>query len=154
MGSDVKILVTDDDLSILQLYRTIFQLPDEQDEFNDTLNDVLSLIGEDTEEKADPLFPVVLHSQGLDAVREARSAMGAGEPFTHALLDMRMPPGIDGLETAAHLRKIDPQINISFVTAYTDYEDEEIRAVLPDGYRMIQKPFTDQQILTLFEESR
>ncbi len=152
MSRALKILVADDDLAILGLYRTIFGLPDEEDEVNDTLNDVLSLLGEDEEEEGEPEYNVVLNSQGLDAVREARAAMEQGEPFSHALLDMRMPPGIDGLETARHLRKVDPDIQVIFVTAYTDYEGEQISEVLPDGYRMLQKPFTDQQVLSLFEK--
>lgn len=151
MSSPVKILIADDDLSILSLYRTIFRLPDD-DEINDTLNDVLVLLGESSDEPEPPRFPVELFSQGLDAVRAARSAVEQGAPFTHALLDMRMPPGIDGLETAKHLRENDPTIDITFITAYTDYEDEEISAVVPGGYRMLQKPSTEQKILSIFEK--
>ncbi len=150
MSAPIKVLVADDDLSILDLYRTIFKLPDE-DEISDTLNDVLALLGEGEDEVPEPEYPVELFSQGLDAVRAARVALEQGEPFTHALLDMRMPPGIDGLDTARHLRSNDPAIQITFITAYTDYEDHQIREVVPDGYRLIQKPFSDQQILSLFE---
>ncbi len=151
MSRPIRIVVADDDLAILDLYRTVFGLPNDQDEIHDTLNDILTLLGGDREKQSEPKFPVVLHSQGLDAVREARAATERGEPFSHALLDMRMPPGIDGLEVARYLRENDPEIEIIFVSAYTDYEDEQIRKVLPEGYRMIRKPFTDQQILQLFE---
>ncbi len=148
----IKILIADDDPSILDLYRTIFGLPDEADEINDTLNDVLSLLGVSADEAMEPRYPVELYAQGLDAVHAARTALEQGTPFTHALLDMRMPPGIDGLETAKHLRSNDPAIDITFITAYTDYEDSQIQEMVPDGYRMLQKPFTDQQILALFEQ--
>lgn len=151
MSRALKILVVDDDLSILDLYRTLFGLPDENSDVNDTLNSVLSLLGEEMEVDA-PAYNVVLLSQGLEAVHAARQALKEGEPFSHALLDMRMPPGIDGLETAKHLLKDDPALDITFVTAYTDYEDEQIREVLPNGYRMMQKPFSDKQILSLFDQ--
>lgn len=146
----LKILVADDDLAILDLYRTIFGLPDEESELNDTLNDVLSLLGEEAEETSSE-YDVTLVSQGLEAVHAVREAMEKEEPFSHALLDMRMPPGIDGLETAKHLKQSDPEINITFVTAYTDYTDEQIAEVLPEGVRMLQKPFETAQIMALFE---
>lgn len=152
MTAPIKILIADDDLSILDLYRTIFKLPEDDDEISGTLNDVLSLLGEQSDKPAAPIYPVELFSQGLDAVFAARKASEQGEPFTHALLDMRMPPGIDGLETAKHLRDNDSTIDITFITAYTDYEDEQILEVVPGGYRMLQKPSTPEQILALFEE--
>ena len=150
MSRTLKILVVDDDLSIIELYRTLFGMPDEDSEVNDTLNSVLSLLGEE-EEHQESAYDVTLLSQGLDAVRAAREALDAGEPFSHALIDMRMPPGIDGLETAKYLLKDTPDLDETFITAYTDYEDEQIQAVLPNGYRMLQKPFTDQQVLGLFD---
>ncbi len=115
------------------------------------MSDILSLVGREGETEGEPPYRIEFCSQGLDVVRVAESAIESGGPFTHALLDMRMPPGIDGLETARRLREKDPRINIIFVSAYTEYENEQIRETLPDGYRMIRKPFTDQQILALFE---
>ena len=41
-------------------------------------------------------------------------------------LDMRMPPGWDGLETAQRIRSIDKEIQIVIMTAYADYEQQEI----------------------------
>lgn len=152
MSPPVKILIADDDLSILDLYRTIFRLPEDDDEISGTLNDVLMLLGEQNEKPAAHIYQVELFSQGLDAVLAARKASEQGAPFTHALLDMRMPPGIDGLESAKHLLENDPAIDITFITAYTDYEDEQIHEVVPGGYRMLQKPSTQEQILALFEQ--
>ncbi|MBT3197178.1 MAG: response regulator [Gammaproteobacteria bacterium] len=147
-----KILVVDDDYSILELYRLIFGLPDDESDLSDSLMEVFELMEEDDNEgeATEPQYDVNLLSQGLDAVREVRRASEAGTPYSHALIDMRMPPGIDGLETAKHLREIDPTINITFVTAYADYEEEQLGESLPEGYRMIRKPFSQDEILALF----
>jgi len=43
--------------------------------------------------------------QGLAGIELAQVAFNAGEPFAIAFIDMRMPPGIDGLETAKRLTR-------------------------------------------------
>ena len=44
-----------------------------------------------------------------------------GRPFALAFIDMRMPPGWDGLETIEHLWTVDPDVQVVICTAYSDY---------------------------------
>ena len=71
------------------------------------------LFGEITEEQDDqPDHSVSFTDQGLTGIEPTQAAFNAGEPFAIAFIDMRMPLGIDGLETAKRLRAIDKKIQI------------------------------------------
>ena len=98
-----------------------------------------------------PPYQLDCFLQGEEAIVAVKKSLLEQRPYAVALVDMRMSPGIDGLETAKYLLKDTPDLDVTFITAYTDYEDEQIQAVLPNGYRMLQKPFTDQQVLGLFD---
>jgi signal transduction histidine kinase len=87
-------------------------------------------------------------SQGQDAIEAVRKSLDQGKPFGVVFLDMRMPPGIDGKETALAIRKLDPFVNIVIVTGYSDVDVGDIAAeVLPaDKLFFIAKPFQVAEI--------
>ena len=62
--------------------------------------------------------------QGLDMVRQA---VAAGHRYALAFVDMRMPPGWDGITTITQLWKADPELQIVICTAYSDYSWQEIQ---------------------------
>jgi len=63
-----------------------------------------------------------------------------------AFIDMRMPPGISGLETAKELRKLDQRIYIVVVSAYSDTSIKEIKRILNYGVLYIDKPFNVDEL--------
>ncbi len=150
-----KILVADDDYSVLDRYRMILKGGDSEDEGAgaDALDDFLEVLGEALEEESlVSSWDVTLVEQGLEAVHAAQLAHQQGEPFSHAFLDMRMPPGMDGLQTAVKLREMDPDIRIIFVSAYFDYTPEDIENSLGEDWLFLQKPFKEEDILKLLEQ--
>jgi CheY-like chemotaxis protein len=99
-----RILAVDDDEVILQAYRRLFSATSGE---NQQLSRLLDLSGEAAPETSSverPPFAIDYFSQGLDAVAAVEQAVAEGAPYTVALIDMRMPPGIDGLETAQRIR--------------------------------------------------
>ncbi len=64
-----------------------------------------------------------------------------------AFIDVRMPPGIDGLETARKIRTLDDRIYVIIVTAYSDRSVEEIQAVLEHDVLLARKPLSRDEIL-------
>ena len=94
---------------------------------------------------------VSYHRQGEQAVAAVEAACAEGRPFALAFLDMRMPPGIDGLETARRIRTIDPDINILIVTGYSDHRPGEIARVVgsPDKLFYFMKPFEPSELQQL-----
>ncbi len=96
-------------------------------------------------------FSVECVLQGEDAVATATAARAAGQPFALAFIDVRMPPGIDGVETAFRLREVDPDLQIVLCTAYSDYSLGDIAAKFPesDGLLVLKKPFDPVEVQQL-----
>ncbi|WP_409299929.1 diguanylate cyclase domain-containing protein [Pseudomonas sp. KCJK8993] len=81
--------------------------------------------------------------QGQEALVKLEAALAAGRPYAMAFIDMRMPPGWDGLETIARLWQADPKLQVALCTAYSDYSWEDIdqRLALGDRLLILKKPF-------------
>jgi diguanylate cyclase len=108
-----------------------------------------ALFGERQSVVSRPLFDVDSALQGRDGVELARRALAEGRPYSVAFVDMRMPPGWDGLETIENLWKVDPEIQVVVCSAYTDYDWLELLARLgrSDKLIVIKKPFEPIEIL-------
>jgi CheY-like chemotaxis protein len=80
---------------------------------------------------------------GEEAIDIVQRAHNLGRPFGMAFVDVRMPPGMDGVHTIAQIRRIDPRMQFVVCTAYSDYTPESARAKvgLSDGLLFISKPF-------------
>ena len=68
-----------------------------------------------------------------------------------AFVDVRMPPGWDGVETIARIWEVDPELQIVVCTAYSDYSWEEMRAKVgqPDSLLVLKKPFDNIEVQQL-----
>jgi two-component system, NtrC family, sensor kinase len=94
-----------------------------------------------------------LHSalQGAIGVEQVRDAMAAGRRFALAFVDIRMPPGWDGVETIERLWQVDPDLQIAICSAYSDYSGNDIRVRLGDndGLLILKKPFDTTEVVQL-----
>ncbi|MBL7215255.1 MAG: hybrid sensor histidine kinase/response regulator [Phycisphaerae bacterium] len=86
--------------------------------------------------------------QGDEAIEAVQQALDNEQPFAVAFLDVRMPPGPDGVWTAEHIRKIDPNVQIVMMTGYSDFDISEIARRVPpeDKLLYVQKPLHSQEI--------
>ncbi|MEX2218977.1 MAG: EAL domain-containing protein [Phycisphaerales bacterium] len=89
--------------------------------------------------------------QGQEALASVREARTAGRPFALAFVDMRMPPGWDGLETIERLWEVDQDLQVVICTAYTERSREEISARTGRTHRLVilKKPFETVEIAQL-----
>ena len=71
-------------------------------------------------------YEIVSAYQGREGVALAQEALVSGQPFAMAFVDMRMPPGWDGLETIEKLWAQQPDLQVVLCTAHSDYSLEEI----------------------------
>jgi CheY-like chemotaxis protein len=95
-------------------------------------------------------FLVDAASQGREALDAVVRMAREGAPYALAFIDMRMPPGWDGAETAARIRQADPAIQIVICSAYSDYSwHEVIKRVQRPDLRFLQKPFEAKDALEL-----
>ena len=87
--------------------------------------------------------------QGQDGVELTQRALQSGRPYALAFVDMRMPPGWDGLETIQHLWAVDPHIQVVICSAHSDYEWTDVVARLhhSDKLLVVKKPFEPIEVL-------
>jgi len=142
-----RVLVADDDEQVLSAYRRVFQ-PLVADADNENFGfDELSaeLFGDPaTARRGSPALNDVLYCrQGEAAVAEVAASRDSGRPISVVFLDMRMPPGIDGLETARRIRSVDPDVSVVIVTGYSDHKPAAISDALgvPGKLFYLAKPF-------------
>ncbi len=132
----IRILIADDDEHILECYREAFSETDESDNLKtlDALD--AELFDQETDIEDAPKFDVVACNQGDDAISLAKEAANDGHPFDVVILDVRMPPGIDGVEAGSQIRELDPDVEIVFVTGFSDVPREELERRVPPPMRL------------------
>jgi len=150
-GSIVRVLVADDEPAVLDAYRRIFADPDVVDDDIQSLR--TKLFGGDPDAVRTSAFTLaVTYATGADdAVAAFRSARAAGRPFHLAFLDMRMPPGPDGIWAAQQIRGDDGDVDIVIATAYSDIDPKQIAERVPpiDKIFYVQKPFHPYEVRQL-----
>jgi signal transduction histidine kinase len=89
--------------------------------------------------------------QGADGVALIKEKTEIGEPYALAFVDMRMPPGWDGLETIERAWEMDPNLHVVICTAHTDYSRDEIvkRVGCTDKLLILKKPFDAVEVAQL-----
>ncbi|WP_262503916.1 EAL domain-containing protein [Sphingosinithalassobacter sp. CS137] len=155
----MRILIVDDEPAMHQSYRQVFGSGAAGAGSSAALSAMAAELFGDDEGAGDApdapsandsiVFDCNHQSQGLDAVAEVEASIASGERFAVAFIDVRMPPGIDGKETARRIRALDPDINLVIVTGYSDFSPLDIsRAAGPaDKIFYIAKPFQAEEVL-------
>ncbi len=154
MQCNKKVLIVDDDSSVLQLYRQLLGIKGDEEREKHMLSELMSLVDEGLEEsEQESQCDVTLVDQGEEAVEAVKSAIDIGKPFQLLFLDMRLPPGMDGKETAILIRRLQPQLPIVFVTAFSDHSESELKAALPTAPIYFNyKPFARTELETAIME--
>ena len=93
-------------------------------------------------------FVLTSAHQGQEGFEIVKQSVASGERFAMAFVDVRMPPGWDGIETIAQLWKGDPELEIVVCTAYSDYSWNETIDKLgqSDQLLILKKPFDPVEI--------
>lgn len=140
-----RILIIDDDLDIWKAYRQVLSpTTHDPDSASAKLNKIL--LGKETPEN-DLSFALSFAPQGQEGYQMVVEAQ-EHNPFALAFVDIRMPPGWDGMETAVKIRQHDPNIELVIVTAYSDHLMEEIVQAVgtPDKILFLHKPFDPDEL--------
>ncbi len=143
-----RVLVIDDNRSIHDDFRKILQSGDPSRSLDDAR---ASLFGGEPLLNALVRFDLDYADQGQAALALVQLARREGRPYAMAFVDMRMPPGWDGLETIEHLWTADPEIQTVICTAYTDHSWDDIirRLGHDDRLLILQKPFSSVEVSQL-----
>jgi diguanylate cyclase (GGDEF)-like protein len=108
-----------------------------------------ALLGESPLSRMNAGFEVDSAFQGQDGVARVKQALDEGRPYAMAFVDMRMPPGWDGLETIERLWAIDPDVQIVICSAHSDYDWTDVVARLDNSDKLlvVKKPFEAIEVL-------
>ena len=144
-----RILVVDDNPAIHDDFARMFSPSDAGDDIDAA---AAALFGDTVRPAEDgPAFELAFALQGEAALEQVQVACAEGRPFALAFVDMRMPPGWDGLTTILKCWEVDPHLHVVICTAYTDRSWAEIRAKLTarDQWLVLKKPFDKIEVLQL-----
>ena len=138
------VLIVDDEQRVLDSYRLILA-PEEEDS---KLTSLLQAVGAKVAppEEKPRRFRVIESLDGEEALEKHLQECAAGRSPAVALVDMRMPLGIDGLETALRLRKQDAGIHIIVISAYSDVDSETIQLALQHDFLFMNKPVIPDEL--------
>lgn len=145
-----RILVIDDNESIHDDFRKI--LGAQLDGDRELAHAAAELFGETAEVPfALERFQLDFASQGSEALEKVERAVHEDRPYALAFVDVRMPPGWDGLETIRRLWKVDSELHAVICTAHSDYSLEEMYRLLgcSDRWLIVKKPFDNVEVFQL-----
>ena len=143
-----RILLVDDNPAIHEDFRKILIGPSAQAV---ALEAVESILFDAPASAATTEFSLDSAHQGREALDKVIAALHAGRPYAMAFVDVRMPPGWDGVETISRLWEVDPALQVVVCTAYSDYSWEKMTAKLGvnDNLVILKKPFDNIEVLQL-----
>lgn len=97
---------------------------------------------------------ITVCSQGDAAVALFQEAHDNGEPFDVIVLDVRMPPGISGVEAAENIRCVDKEVPIIFISGYSDVAIPNLEERVPPASKMcyVEKPIQLSELADLIVE--
>ncbi len=144
-----RVLVIDDNAAIHHDFRKVLSVQPEHSAR--AALDLLEadILGESAPRSVRPDFEVDSAYQGQEGAAMVRAAIADGRPYALAFVDMRMPPGWDGLETIAHLWEVDPDLQVVICSAHTDYDWTEVvqRLGHSDRLLVLRKPAEPIEVL-------
>ena len=136
-----RILLVDDNAEIHKDFYKILSKSDNSQLYEDEI----FLFGEKIPNQNNNFIEYKIDSayQGQEALELVKESLLAGEPYALAFIDIRMPPGWNGIETIKRIWEIDPYIQMVICSAHSDHSWEDISNELgsSDNLLILKKPF-------------
>ena len=148
-----RVLVIDDNIAIHEDIRKILcaRVDPLADHLEALENELFENSAPRAPKRGAPTFLVDSAHQGPEGLALVKRALADGQPYGMAFVDMRMPPGWDGVETTLELWKVAPELQIVICTAYSDCSWEELLNRIEGSDRLVilKKPFDTIEVLQL-----
>lgn len=145
--SSFRLLIIDDNPAIHDDIRKILQPNTPNFDALDALES--ELFGREVDTPKGPEFEIDSAYQGKEGYEKIVDAIQGNRPYSLAFVDMRMPPGWDGIETITRIWRDDPFIQVVICTAYSDHSWSDIveRLGQNDRFLILKKPFDSIEIV-------
>jgi signal transduction histidine kinase len=147
MDRNHRILVIDDNRAIHEDFGKILSAQ----QANAGLDDLESALFGKAGKVARASYELDSAYQGQEGYQKVVEAVKSGRRYAMAFIDMRMPPGWDGVQTIEKVWEADPEIQVVICTAYSDYSWEDILAKFgaADRLLILKKPFDTAEVCQL-----
>lgn len=147
--SNHRILVIDDNRAIHEDLRKI--LIGDDNRSADLDSDESLLFDSSPQQIQTTRFQIESAYQGQDGVALVQAKLVEENPYAMAFVDVRMPPGWDGVETITRLWEVDPNLQVVICTAFSDYSWIDIQTKLgeSDNLLILKKPFDSIEVVQL-----
>src|ERR1041385_1465011 len=145
-----RILIVDDNPAIHEDFKKIFTATKAAVEENFDEADA-ALFGDDGAVASEHDFTLDSAFQGQEGLELIRRSIDKQSPYAMAFIDVRMPPGWDGIETISRIWKEYPELQVVVCTAYSDYSWSDMVKKLGQSDRLLilKKPFDNIEVLQL-----
>jgi CheY-like chemotaxis protein len=144
-----RVLIIDDNEDIHRDFHQVLA-PTTQAASRSRLDELeAAILGEEApQQPSPPSFELTSAFQGAQGLSLVQQALKEGTPYAVAFVDMRMPPGWDGVETLTRLWQADPSLQAVLCSAYSDYTWEGLQARLgqTDRLLILKKPFDPSEV--------
>jgi diguanylate cyclase len=154
-SASIRVLIVDDEAEIRDAYRQILVDSDASQEmagFRELRSRLFrkapSASGHTRTVSRSVTFDAQFCDQADAGVAAVKESLARNEPFAVVFLDVRMPPGKDGVWAATQIRELDPAVEIVICTAYSDADPCDIGGMVPpeDKLSYLQKPFHPHEV--------
>ena len=143
-----RILIIDDNPAIHEDFRKILSASTDSSDFEAVSDE---LFGVESNRVATNGFEIESAFQGQEGLDRVKRAVASARPYAMAFIDVRMPPGWDGVETTTKLWEAYPDLQVVICTAYSDYAWDDMIAKVGRSDRLVilKKPFDNVEVLQL-----
>jgi len=148
MTENNRILVIDDNPEIHKDFNKILG-NGKNTEYTSALDALTyDILGEKAPIESKHAYQIDFAQQGKEGIDKIQQALSENKPYAVVFTDIRMPPGLDGIETIQQLWQIDKEIQTVIITAYSDYNWQQINQSLGTSDRLLilKKPFENIEI--------
>ncbi len=148
LEKNLRILIVDDHAAIHDDFRKILCTHPDDAAFEAAESEIF---GEDCNRTPRLKFELSFATQGEQALELVSAAKVSDRRFSLVFMDVRMPPGWDGLETTRRIWDVDPDLQIVICTAYSDRSWEQMMGKIANSERVLilKKPFDPIEVLQL-----
>ena len=145
---ETKILIIDDNKQIHLDFKKVLLIAKKEEGELDKFEK--ALLG-DSEKLQQQKYTIDCAFQGEEGLKLVEESLKKDEPYAVSFIDVRMPPGWDGIETISRIWKIYPDLQVVICTAYSDYSWDDIiqRIGYSDKLFILKKPFDNIEVRQL-----
>ena len=145
MKNRQRILLVDDDESIHEDIESVLSINKNNSdmELRQMEDDLFGSSTIEPEVLSETIYDIDHAYQGEEAIQMVDDAQKAGDPYSLVFMDVRLPPGMDGIEAIQRIWEDHPYTEMVICTAFRDYSWDQIVRNLgnTDNLLFLKKPF-------------